>query len=154
MLRLVDRLKAVAEPTRLRIVALCAEGELAVSELTHILGQSQPRVSRHLKILTDAGLIAPMREGNWTFYRLERGEDRTSDTILTLLNPDDPVIAADLQRLASVRERREVAAEAYFERHARQWDAIRALYVEEELVEKQLLSHVPPHDFRSHLDIG
>jgi len=95
-----------------------------------------------------------MREGNWTFYRLERGEDRTSDTILTLLNPDDPVIAADLQRLASVRERREVAAEAYFERHARQWDAIRALYVEEELVEKQLLSHVPPHDFRSHLDIG
>ena len=68
MQRLIDRLKAVAEPTRLRILSLCSEGELTVSKLIRVLGQSQPRVSRRLKILTEAGLILPMREGNWVFY--------------------------------------------------------------------------------------
>src|ERR1700721_3510593 len=70
---LLGALRAVAEPTRLRLTVLCARGELTVSELTQILGQSQPRVSRHLKLLCDAGLLDRFREGSWVFYRLSTG---------------------------------------------------------------------------------
>src|SRR5690349_24976407 len=66
-------LRAVAETTRLRLLVLCARGELTVSELAQILGQSQPRVSRHLKLLCDAGLLDRFREGSWVFYRLSSG---------------------------------------------------------------------------------
>ena len=70
MEELLAGLRAAAESTRLRLLALCAQGELTVSELTDILGQSQPRVSRHLKLLCDAGLLDRFREGSWVFYRL------------------------------------------------------------------------------------
>ena len=152
--QLVDRLKAIAEPTRLRIVELCAEGELAVSELTHILGQSQPRVSRHLKVLTDAGIIAPMREGNWTFYRLERDAANVAVPILTHLNRDDPVVVGDRQRLDAVRRRRREDADAYFSNHAPEWDAIRGMHVDASQVEQCLLNLVPKGGYRVHLDIG
>jgi len=72
MEHLLAALRAVAEPTRLRLVVLCARGELTVSELTQILGQSQPRVSRHLKLLCEAGLLDRFREGSWVFYRLRQ----------------------------------------------------------------------------------
>ena len=73
---LLASLRAVAEPSRLRILALCAQGELTVSELVDVLGQSQPRVSRHLKVLAEAGLLERLREGTWVFYRLtRRGRD-------------------------------------------------------------------------------
>src|ERR1700756_4219276 len=72
MEHLLAALRAVAEPTRLRLLVLCARGELTVSELTQILAQSQPRVSRHLKLLCDAGLLDRFREGSWVFYRLSR----------------------------------------------------------------------------------
>jgi ubiquinone/menaquinone biosynthesis C-methylase UbiE len=152
--RLVDQLKAVAEPTRLRIVGLCAAGELAVSELTQILEQSQPRVSRHLRVLTDAGLIAPMREGNWTFYRLERGQRVVSSAVLDLIDVEDPTIAADLRKLADVRLRRRESAERYFNAHANDWDEIRALYVDSGEVETKLLVQAPEGVFDVHLDIG
>ena len=154
MQQLVDRLKAIAEPTRLRIVELCAEGELAVSELTHILGQSQPRVSRHLKVLTDANIIVPMREGNWTFYRLEREASNIAVPLLTHLNRDDPVIAGDRQRLEAVRRKRRQAADTYFSNHAPDWDAIRGMHVDASQVEQGLLNLVPKGAFKVHLDIG
>lgn len=151
---LIDRIKAVAEPTRLRIVELCAQGELAVSELTDILGQSQPRVSRHLKVLSDAGIIAPMREGNWTFYRLERDPPDIAGQILGLLDRDDPVIAEDRRRLNGVRHRRRTEAEAYFSNHAAGWDAIREMHVDSGPIERQLLTQVPKGAYGVHLDIG
>ena len=154
MLNLVDSLKAAAEPTRLRILNLCASGELAVSEITQILGQSQPRVSRHLKILADAGLLIPMLEGNWTFYRLERSENPVAAAVLALIPTDDPTLAQDQARLAQVRERRRAEAETYFNAHAQSWDAIRRLYIDASQVEAMLLRQVPDGTFDSLLDVG
>jgi ubiquinone/menaquinone biosynthesis C-methylase UbiE/DNA-binding transcriptional ArsR family regulator len=152
--RFVDQLRAAAELTRMRILAACAQGELAVSELAQILGQSQPRVSRHLKILADAGLIASMREGNWTFYRLERNTTRLPAMILDLIDRNDPIIVSDRQRLAAVRERRQAEADAYFSAHAAQWDAIRALHADPGVVERHLLAFVPSGAYGVHLDVG
>ena len=73
---LLGALRAAAEPSRLRLLVLCARGELTVTELAQILGQSQPRVSRHLKLLCDAGLLDRAREGSWVFYRLGSGTGR------------------------------------------------------------------------------
>lgn len=154
MQRLIDSLKAIAEPTRLRIVSLCAGGELAVSEIAQILGQSQPRVSRHLKILADVGLLTPMREGNWSFYRLERINNPLATAVLDLLPPDDPVATLDQARLAEVRRRRRAEAEAYFNTHAQSWDAIRELHIDTAEVERRVLAQVPSGVFETLLDIG
>src|SRR3954462_9993678 len=102
---LLTALKAAAEPTRLRLLALCAHAELTVSELTQILGQSQPRVSRHLKLLCDAGLLDRFREGTWAFYRLaQRGAGADpSAGLLALLPSGDPELTLDLERLEAVK---------------------------------------------------
>src|SRR5579862_6638585 len=119
-------LKAAGEATRLRILALLAETELTVSDLTDILRQSQPRLSRHLRLLAEAGLVERFREGSWAFFRLgERGS--TADiarAMITRLDADDPVIARDRERLAAVRTTRATAAQNYFRRHAAEWDRI------------------------------
>jgi ArsR family transcriptional regulator len=154
MQHLIDSLKAIAEPTRLRIVSLCAGGELAVSEIAQILGQSQPRVSRHLKILADVGLLTPMREGNWSFYRLERVGNPLATAVLDLIPADDPVVALDQARLADVRRRRRAEAEAYFNAHAQSWDAIRRLHIDAAEVERRVLAQVPAGVFETLLDIG
>ena len=73
-LPLADRFQALADPTRLRIVALLRLMELSVGELAQVLGQSQPRVSRHLKILADAGVLERRKEGSWVFLTLIDGE--------------------------------------------------------------------------------
>ncbi len=101
---LLAALKAVAEPTRLRLLALCARGELTVSELTGILGQSQPRVSRHLKVLLEAGLLDRFREQNWVYYRvpLKGSGARRARQLLTLLPKGDPVLSLDWLRLDQV----------------------------------------------------
>src|SRR6266436_4981591 len=93
-------LRAAAEPTRLRLLALCARAELTVSELTTILGQSQPRVSRHLKLLCEAGLLDRLREGSWVFYRLsQRATASALARLLAGLVPDDdPIIGIDSSR--------------------------------------------------------
>src|SRR3954463_16414254 len=113
---LLTALKAAAEPTRLRLLALCAHGELTVSELTQILGQSQPRVSRHLKLMCDAGLLDRFREGTWVFYRLaQRGWGaEIAARLFDLLPPGDPVVGLDLERLEAVKRARAEAASAYF----------------------------------------
>src|SRR5246127_3350557 len=108
MEHLLAALRAVAEPTRLRLIVLCARGELTVSELTQLLGQSQPRVSRHLKLLCEAGLLDRFREGSWVFYRLSSGSAASalSRHLVAACDDADPTIALDLQRLDAIKRQR------------------------------------------------
>jgi ArsR family transcriptional regulator len=101
MQELLTALKAAAEPTRLRLLTLCAHADLTVSDLTGILGQSQPRISRHLKLLSEAGLLDRMREGHWVYYRLARRGTgaELGRTLADALPDDDPQINLDLARL-------------------------------------------------------
>ena len=113
-------LKAAGEATRLRILALLAEAELTVSDLTDILRQSQPRISRHLKLLADAGLVERFREGSWAFFRLGEhgGSAELARELICRLDANDATIARDRERLAAVRAERAAAAQAYFREHA------------------------------------
>ncbi|HVY56348.1 MAG TPA: metalloregulator ArsR/SmtB family transcription factor [Xanthobacteraceae bacterium] len=149
-------LKAAGEETRLRILALLAEAELTVSDLTDILRQSQPRISRHLKLLAEAGLVARFREGAWAFFRLaEHGEAAdVAHALIERLDPADPVIARDRERLAEVRAARAAAAQAYFRAHAAEWDRIRRLHVADEAVEAAIGQALTERPFRSLLDLG
>ncbi len=150
---LLAGLRAAAEPTRLRLLVLCAEGELTVGELTEILGQSQPRVSRHLKLLCDAGLLDRFREGSRVFYRLaERGA--LGRRLLDLLPPSDPTLALDRERLLQTKRQRAEQAAQYFRANAAQWDHIRSLYVDEKEVEAALLGLLPSAGLHDLLDIG
>ena len=110
--RVVAALRAAGEQTRLRALALLTEGELAVGELAQALGQSQPRVSRHLKLLTEAGLVERAPEGAWVFYRLPRAhttERQFAEAALAMLDPSDPLLARDLERLSEIRAARDEA---------------------------------------------
>jgi ubiquinone/menaquinone biosynthesis C-methylase UbiE/DNA-binding transcriptional ArsR family regulator len=149
-------LKAAGEETRLRILGLLFEAELTVSDLTEILRQSQPRISRHLKLLAEAGLVARFREGAWAFFRLaEQGQAALAiRSLLTRLDADDPVIARDRERLGEVRAARAAAAQAYFKAHAAEWDRIRRLHAADEAVEAEILAALSDRPFRSLLDLG
>ncbi|MFC3678461.1 ArsR/SmtB family transcription factor [Ferrovibrio xuzhouensis] len=153
---LMAALRAAAEPTRLRLLALCAQAELTVTELTQILGQSQPRVSRHLKLLCEAGLLERVPEGTWAFYRVG---DRLAGAPLVhalsgLLPAEDATLARDGERLVAVKRSRAETAEQYFRDNAAQWSAIRSLHVDETQVETvvaRLIAEGPAGDL---LDIG
>ncbi len=149
-------LKAAGEETRLRILALVAEAELTVSDLTDILRQSQPRISRHLRLLAEAGLVERFREGTWAFFRLaEHGNGATvARALVDHLNPADQIIARDRGRLASVRAARATAAQAYFREHAAEWDRIRKLHVADDAVEDAIRASLADKPFRSLLDLG
>ncbi len=149
---LLDMLRAAGEPSRLRVLALLADGERTVSELTRALGQSQPRVSRHLRILDDAGLLDRVPEGSWVFYRLR--DHRVVQAVLGLLPPDDPVLAADRARIHEIDLERAAAAERYFQAHAAEWDSIRSLYVSEQEIERLLLEAVGDRPIGDLLDVG
>src|SRR5438132_3240251 len=105
---MLGALRAIAEPSRLRLLILCARGELTVSELAQILGQSQPRVSRHLKLLCEAGLLDRFREGSWVFYRLSAGSPAgaLARQLVAACGETDPTIALDLQRLGAIKRQR------------------------------------------------
>ena len=156
MEHLLAALRAVAEPTRLRLVVLCARGELTVSELTQILGQSQPRVSRHLKLLCEAGLLDRFREGSWVFYRFCQSSrvGALARLLVAACGEADPTIALDLQRLGAIKRQRADAASAYFRENAAQWHRIRSLYVDEVEVEAALVDIIAAADPRDLLDIG
>jgi ubiquinone/menaquinone biosynthesis C-methylase UbiE len=153
---LTATLKAAGEPTRLRILTLLAEAELTVSDLTEILRQSQPRLSRHLRLLTEAGLVDRFREGSWAFFRLgERGG--TADfarALIGRLKTDDSIVLRDRERLAAVRTSRAAAAQNYFRRHAAQWDRIRRLHVADAAVEAAIRAALADKPIRSLLDLG
>jgi ArsR family transcriptional regulator len=153
---LLDGLRAAAEPTRLRLLALCAQGELTVSELVQILGQSQPRVSRHLKLLCDAGLLDRLPEGSWVFYRLAEGSRANGlvRQLADMLPGDDMQLVRDRDGLVAVRALRAQRAAAYFDANAASWDRIRSLHVPDREVERQLLALVPPRAEYDLLDIG
>jgi ubiquinone/menaquinone biosynthesis C-methylase UbiE len=156
MEHLLAALRAVAEPTRLRLVILCARGELTVTELTQILGQSQPRVSRHLKLLCEAGLLDRFREGSWVFYRLSQSGPASAlaRQLVAACDDNDPTIGLDLQRLGTIKQQRADLASAYFRENADQWDRIRSLYVDEREVEAALVEIIAVADARDLLDIG
>lgn len=152
----VDVLRAAGEPTRLRILALLAREELAVLELCRVLDQSQPRVSRHLKLLAEAGLVERFPDGAWVFYRLTGG-GQAGELIAEMLgriDPADPVLARDAERLIAVRAERADAASEYFARNAARWNEIRSLYVSETAVEAAILKAAGEGPFRRLVDLG
>ena len=141
----VEMLRAAGEPTRLRVLALLAREELAVAELVQILGHSQPRVSRHLKLLNEAGLVERFPDGAWVFYRLCGAEPQRSlvHAVLDRLPEDEGELRHDLERLEAVRAERVHEASAYFARNAARWDEIRSLYVSESAVEAAIQKAAP-----------
>ena len=149
-------LKAAGEDTRLRVLVLLAEAELTVSDLTQILRQSQPRISRHLKLLVEAGLVERFREGAWAFFRLaERGGSaELARTLIARLDASDPIAMRDRERLLEVRRARAAAAQDYFRAHAAQWDRIRKLHVADEAVENAIHEALTGQPFHSLLDLG
>lgn len=153
---MLTALKAAAEPTRLRLLMICAHSDLTVSELTQVLGQSQPRVSRHLKLLCDAGLLDRRREGSWAYFSLaQRGAGAIlARTLVDSLPADDPELSVDLERLRAIMRDRAERAAAYFRRNAAQWDQIRSLHVDDGDVERALLDLVAPGSAREFIDIG
>ena len=151
----LTKLRAIAEPTRLRLLALCAQGELTVTELTQILGQSQPRVSRHLKLMAEAGLLERFREGTWAFYRLAHADPaKVTQQLIAMIPKDDEVLALDQERLKAIKAARAAEAAEYFRQNAAQWDQIRKLYVHESEVEKALLGLLPAGPIGDLVDIG
>jgi ubiquinone/menaquinone biosynthesis C-methylase UbiE/DNA-binding transcriptional ArsR family regulator len=149
-------LKAAGESTRLRILALLGEAEVTVSDLTDILRQSQPRISRHLRLLAEAGLVDRFREGSWAFFRLgERGgAAEFARELIKRLDPADPTLARDRERLTAVRTARANAAQGYFARHAAEWDRIRKLHVADEAVEAAISGALAGTEIRALLDLG
>lgn len=152
--QLVATLRALAEPTRLRLLALAARGAFCVLELTEILGQSQPRLSRHLKLLGNAGLLERTREGSNVWFTLPAGEAGVLvRELLARVPKDDPVLAADRRQAARVvAERARIASES-FRRQGEDWDEMRALGLDAAAVEAALLQLLPAHIGRL-LDIG
>ena len=156
-LPLADHFQALADPTRLRILALLRQMELSVGELAQVLGQSQPRVSRHLKILADAEVLERRKEGSWVFLTLADAE--RVEPMFSLIDrwADDStqrLFAADTARLEVVRADRAEAAARYFSAHAGIWDQIRSLHVAEADVEKAIDRMLGKRPLGRLVDIG
>jgi SAM-dependent methyltransferase len=149
---LLAQLRAAAEPTRLRLLALCARGDFRVSDLVAILGQSQPRLSRHLKLLTDASLLERIPEGANAYFRLADGAD-LARTLLARLPEDDPAIAADRRAAARLAAERARAASESFRRDGADWDEFRALGLDAGAIAEALSAALPERVGRL-LDIG
>lgn len=153
----LDIFRALADSTRLRILALLRSMELSVGELAQVLGQSQPRVSRHVKILCDAGLAERRKEGSWVFVA-PGADDRVAPVVAALeawaaIEPDHWAVA-DAARLAAVRADRAAAAQSWFAQHAGEWDAIRSLHIAEEQVEAAMKSALGDAPVERLIDIG
>jgi len=154
--RMVDILKAAAESSRLRILLLTLRGDLTVSDLTDILNQSQPRVSRHLKLLMEAGLVERYQEGSWAYFRIS-DDEAVRDFVKTIagrVSDGDPQAERDLERLSAVKRRRQDKANAYFGRNAARWDELRSLHAPDQAVEAALLALVGSRPFQAMLDLG
>lgn len=163
-MRIDPTLRALADPTRLRIMRLLSTMELAVGELAQVLGQSQPRVSRHIRILCDAGLAERRKEGSWVFLRSAIGVRRAPPLgaaaahLLAVAEADDPAFAArcaeDRRHLAAIRAARETSAEGYFARHAAEWDTLRGLHSPDGPVEAALDKALGSENLGVLLDVG
>lgn len=163
-MRIDPLLRALADQTRLRIMRLLSAMELAVGELAQVLGQSQPRVSRHVRILCDAGLAERRKEGSWVFLRSAVSEaaapplGAAAARLLNLAEAEDAGFAArcaeDRRHLAAIRAAREATAAAYFARHAEEWDTIRALHSPDLRVEAALSDALGTDPLGALLDVG
>ena len=154
--RLLNGLRGAGERTRLRLLFVLSHGEFNVKELTQILGQSQPRVSRHLKLLCEAGLLNRFREGSWVLFRLSQTgrEAALVRMIVELLPGDDPALQRDLKRLEQVRELRSEVAQEYFRNNAADWDLIRSLHISEGKVEDAMMAILGDRHFETFIDLG
>jgi len=148
-------LRAAAEDTRLRILALAAREDLTVSDYVHVLGQSQPRVSRHLKLLVEGGLLERFREAQFTRFRVVTGGEDAAlvREFVRRLDPRHPRLAGDRARLEALQLRRQTAAVRFFRDNAQRWDELRALHVADREIERALVHHLPLNAKRL-LDIG
>lgn len=133
-------LRAIGEPTRLRILMLLATGELTVKDLTRVLGQSQPRISRHLKLMHDAGLLTRVQEGSWVYFRLTDNLSRAGllRALLAQFDFEDGDFRRDRERVEDIRRERFERAQDFFANHAGQWDRLRALHADEAEVEARI----------------
>jgi ubiquinone/menaquinone biosynthesis C-methylase UbiE/DNA-binding transcriptional ArsR family regulator len=153
---LSEFLKAAAEPTRLRILALLSKGDLTVSDLTQVLGQSQPRVSRHLKLLAESGIVSRTQDGSWAWFRLVDSAAVRALGALVAAHLDETglEVQRDLERLQAVRRERQAIAAQYFASNAADWDALRALHVADDAVEAALMQAVAGRRIDTMLDLG
>lgn len=152
-------LKAAAEGTRLRILSLCAHVELTVSDLVRVLGQSQPRVSRHLRLLVEAGLLERHQEGNWAWYRLAEANSGARNAelarqLIDLIPENDDIQSLDLVRLEEIKAERARMAADYFRSNAASWSEVRALHVDPAKVDAALRQVVLRKPIDNLLDIG
>ena len=156
MLGQVDLFRALADPTRLRIVHLLRERELAVGELALVVGQSQPRVSRHLKLLADAGLIERNAEGAWAYYGLAQDGDAAdlAQWLISRANADDIDRARDIERQQKVRASQQALASDYFAKVAGSWDLLKTLHVPEEAVEAAVIGALGGRTIETLIDLG
>jgi ArsR family transcriptional regulator len=154
---IVGRIRAAGEPTRLRVLRLLQSGEFNVKDLTQLLGQSQPRVSRHIKLLAEAGLIERYQEGSWVFVRMSADPAIRSfiAAVLSMIAPGDPKMQRDSERASQIRAERAQLAQLYFDDNAAEWDRIRALHVPERDVEAAILEALGPGGpYELLLDLG
>ena len=154
---LATRFQALADPSRLRILALLRAMELAVGEIAQVLGQSQPRVSHHVRVLDEARLIERRKEGSWVYLGLAAAA--APDALFALadqwLDPATQAqFASDAQRLDAIRAERAEAARRYFEAHAATWDSVRSLHVAECEVEAAIADAMAGEPLGELLDIG
>src|SRR3982750_4988375 len=157
VLPLADRLQALADPTRLRILALLRIMELSVGELAQVLAQSQPRVSRHLKILADAGVLKRRKEGSWVFLTL--ADDEPAAALFKLIDEwadagTNALFYSDAARIDGIRAERGDAANRYFAGHAGVWDQIRSLHVAERQVEQAIDRVLSKRTLGGLVDVG
>jgi ubiquinone/menaquinone biosynthesis C-methylase UbiE len=154
--QVVEIVRAIGEPTRLRILALLSHGEMAAGEMSTVLNQSQPRVSRHLKLLAEADLIERRPEGAWVFFRLndKNSAGKIATAILREVPERDFIIARDTERLAQVQIHREQLAQAYFETVAEEWETLRRLHQPDDAVEAALAGAIEAREFEFHVDLG
>lgn len=152
----VSVLRSAGEPTRLRLLALLSLGEATVKDLTEVLAQSQPRVSRHLKLLTEAGLVERLPEGAWAYYRLvdEGAASALVSTLLASIDPVDPAVESDRRRLDAIKAAHAAEAQRYFANNAASWDRLRTLHVAERDVEVAIRAAIGDRPIYNLLDIG
>ena len=156
MENLLAALKAAGEETRLRLLAVLNYGELTVTELTHILGQSQPRVSRHLKLLTEAGLVMRYPEGSWVFYRLsDQGHSaEIVSAVVSMLPGNDLILQRDYDRFLQVQSNRSEKAQDYFSSNAENWETLRNLHIADSKIEFKMLEMLGKRKINEFVDFG
>src|SRR5262245_24148063 len=153
---LLAGMRAIAETTRLRLLFVLSHGEFNVSELTQILGQSQPRVSRHLKLMSEAGLLSRYKEGSWVLSRLSDGTRAAAlaRAIVDLLPGSDSVLVSDIARMEEIRRQRAENAAAYFSTNAANWAKLRSLHVSEADVEAAMITMAGNETLDNFFDLG